>query len=209
MSTVMPAGVGLDGVEQPLPQPRHVARTAAGARPRAARGRAAPRRSGRSRPSPNAATFCGHQRGDAGRAERQADVGGRHDLPGQAAEALPDLGAEHQAADLVHDPGRAGCRRRPAPRSLLGRDARWTSRRRPGRRPGRTAPPHRQRLSSHSTRVHVSTVCTPRGQVGDLVEPQVGQADGSATARPVGRADTRGVRAGRGSTRPAAGRGPS
>ncbi len=120
--------------------------------------------------------------GDAVRSQRDTDVGRADHLTRQAGQPLTHLGAEHQPADLVHDPGRTAG---PGAdhRQLVGRD------RRPhrgddalGDRVAQRAP-HRQRAleplqpGPRLDRLHAG------GQVGDLVEPEVREAESRRRCR--------------------------
>ena len=164
------AGVGVHGVLQLLAQPRARARTAAGRPPRAARRTAAPRRRGgrgrRRRRRRSAAPARRRPRGASGRPTSVLVS----DLVGELAERLADLGAEHDAAHPAHDPGeRAGHRRLLAGSALVMAATTFSA-------SGSISALQAGRVcSTHSTRDQASGPLDAGGQVGDLVEPQVGQ----------------------------------
>ena len=142
------AGVGVDRVEQPLAQPRHVGE-------QALVGGLAQRQVQPDLVLRSLEPLAEGRRRSAGPARRRP-IGpsgmpmsvARHDLLRQAARALADLGAEHQAADLGQDRAPAGCPRHGLRAARPG--SRSTSPRPPGQRPGRTAPP-RPAASSRSS----------------------------------------------------------
>src|SRR4051794_10376071 len=112
------------------------------------------------------------QRGDAGRAERQADVGRAHDFFGEAAQRLAELAAEHQPADLLHDAHqRAG--HRP---HLLGDRLAHGSCDAGGDRLDELAPLRLGRLEPAPTAPRL-TAAYAGAHRGHRVEPQVGEAD--------------------------------
>ena len=121
---------------------------------------------------PNASTFSRQQRGLAGRAQRQPDVGGADDLARQHA----------------HAPARSGRRtsRRPWSASCRSAGRPWPASPRAAHRPcaaptrsatGSTSSFHAGRVAStHSARLQATAVLGAGGQRGHAVEPQVGQA---------------------------------
>ena len=142
------------------------------------------------RPSPNAAAFAQHDRGRAGVADREPDVGRRHDLFGQPADGLADLLAEHRAAELVEH-ARASVRPSPAPRRACAAPIALTT---------LSATGSTSRCHDRHARLD-PLGAAPRGdggrrrrEVGRLVEPVLGQAGRrrepgrvAGVGRPVGR----------------------
>jgi hypothetical protein len=166
------ARVGVDGVVQLLAQPRHV-------HEQPLRGGLAQREE-----QPHlvgGAVETGGELGDvlrqqdagAGRGQRDADLAAGEDLAGEPAECLADLGAEHHAAHPAHDPGeRAGHRGR-----LGGEGTGHGADDALGERVDEAAPGGQRLLHP----LHPGPGDRPvhaGGQLGDLVQPQVGQAEG-------------------------------
>jgi hypothetical protein len=162
----------VDGVVQLLAQPRHVHEQPLG-------GRLAQREE-----QPylvGGAVEAGGELGDvlreqdarAGRGQRDADLAAGEDLAGEPAEGLTDLGAEHEAAHPAHDPGEGtGHRRR-----LGGQGAGHGADDALGERVDEGAPGgqrlfHPLHPGPRQRAVHTG------GQLGDLVQPQVRQAQG-------------------------------
>ena len=104
--------------------------------------------------------------------DREPDVGRRDDLLGEAADGLADLLAEHRAAELVqHAEHRAGHRLGLGRQRLAhrGDDAL-------GDRLDQLLPRGHARLDPLGAAPCRRSVLLGRGQVGDAVEPVVGQA---------------------------------
>ena len=104
------------------------------------------------------------------------------DLVGQPAERLADLGAEHQAAHLAHDPGDAGRRHAPPPAGSALVIAATTF----SASGSISAVQAGSVCSTHSTRDQAAVALDAGGQLGDLVEPEVGQPQRLGDGGPLG-----------------------
>jgi hypothetical protein len=204
--------IGRDGVEHAPAQPRHVREQPLVRR--LAQGQVEPHLVGRALQAFAEGRHVGRdERGGPGRPERHADVRRADHLTRQAGEPLPDLGAEHQPADLRHDradaAGREHCaevahRAEPERRELvtellvvaqvlqaLGQLLRARHRLRHrgddalGHRIAQLAP-HRQRGLEPLRACPGLDGVDARGQLRHLVEPEIGQPDRVGDRSPLG-----------------------
>jgi hypothetical protein len=163
------AGVGVHGVGQLLAQPWHVREQALVGG--LAQGQEQPHLVlGPVQALAERGDVLRHEHAGALRPERQADVGAGGDLVGQLGQRLADLGAEHDAAHLAHDPGE-----RPGDgRGLLRQGAGHRGDHTLGERVDQRGPGGQGLLHPVDPRPGQAAV-DARGQLGHLVEPQVGQ----------------------------------